>query len=144
MEGVEDIPGSALAEGVPWGAWESFEEYLDFLDGRAYAVDFAAQLPHSALRMLVMGERAIRNEDATGEDIAQMRDLAERADTAVSALAYGEKRRLEIGLALATSPRLLLLSTSAAACIFCCLQLCSTAAVSAAMISAASSVEEAA
>lgn len=79
MEGVEDIPGSALAEGVPWGAWESFEEYLDFLDGRAYAVDFAAQLPHSALRMLVMGERAIRNEDATGDDIAQMRALAERA-----------------------------------------------------------------
>ena len=36
-------------------------------------------------------------------------DLTARADTPVSALAYGEKRRLEIGLALATSPSLLLL-----------------------------------
>ncbi|MDQ2926996.1 MAG: branched-chain amino acid ABC transporter ATP-binding protein/permease [Pseudomonadota bacterium] len=36
-------------------------------------------------------------------------NLARRADTPVSALAYGEKRRLEIGLALATSPSLLLL-----------------------------------
>ncbi len=35
--------------------------------------------------------------------------LMARADTTVSALAYGEKRRLEIGLALATSPSLLLL-----------------------------------
>jgi branched-chain amino acid transport system permease protein len=36
-------------------------------------------------------------------------NLTRRADTPVSELAYGEKRRLEIGLALATSPRLLLL-----------------------------------
>ena len=36
-------------------------------------------------------------------------NLTERPDTLVSELAYGEKRRLEIGLALATSPNLLLL-----------------------------------
>jgi branched-chain amino acid transport system permease protein len=36
-------------------------------------------------------------------------DLTSRADTPVAALAYGEKRRLEVGLALATSPTLLLL-----------------------------------
>jgi len=35
--------------------------------------------------------------------------LSSRSDTPVSQLAYGEKRRLEIGLALATSPSLLLL-----------------------------------
>jgi len=36
-------------------------------------------------------------------------DLTSRADAPVAALAYGEKRRLEVGLALATSPTLLLL-----------------------------------
>ena len=50
MEGVEDIPGSALHEGVPWGAWETFPEYLDFLDTRRYAMDVAAQLAHGSLR----------------------------------------------------------------------------------------------
>jgi N-acyl-D-aspartate/D-glutamate deacylase len=79
MEGVEDIPGTALAEGIPWGAWESFGEYLDYLEGRAYAIDFGTQLPHSALRMQVMRDRAIRHEDATPEDIAEMRQLAEDA-----------------------------------------------------------------
>jgi branched-chain amino acid transport system permease protein len=39
----------------------------------------------------------------------EMVGLRKRADTQVAALAYGEKRRLEIGLALATSPTLLLL-----------------------------------
>ena len=54
MEGVEDIPGSALHEGVPWGAWKSFPEYLDFLDSRHYALDIAAQLAHGSLRFQVM------------------------------------------------------------------------------------------
>ncbi len=79
MEGVEDIPGTALSEGVPWGEWESFSEYLDWLDGRAYAIDFATQLPHSALRLQVMRDRAVRHEDATPEDVAEMRRLAEEA-----------------------------------------------------------------
>jgi len=82
MEGVEDIPGTALAEGIPWGAWESFSEYLDYVGDRSYAVDFGAQLPHSALRMQVMRDRAIRNEDATANDIAEMRRLAEEAASA--------------------------------------------------------------
>ena len=46
MEGVEDIPGAALHEGVPWGAWESFPEYLDFLGQRSYSLDIGAQLAH--------------------------------------------------------------------------------------------------
>ena len=50
MEGVEDIPGSALAEGMPWGEWETFPEYLDFLATRRYSLDVAAQLAHGALR----------------------------------------------------------------------------------------------
>ena len=78
MEGVEDIPGSALAEGVPWGAWESFPEYLDFLGSRSYALDIAAQLAHGSLRFQVMRERGVRNEDATADDIAEMRRSGRR------------------------------------------------------------------
>lgn len=79
MEGVEDIPGSALHEGVPWGAWETFPEYLDFLESRSYALDIGAQLAHGALRFHVMRERGVNNEDATTDDIAQMRKLTAEA-----------------------------------------------------------------
>jgi len=43
------------------------------------------------------------------ERTLELVNLTERPDTPVSELAYGEKRRLEVGLALATSPSLLLL-----------------------------------
>ncbi len=75
MEGVEDIPGSALHEGMSWG-WESFPEYLDQLAGRRWSVDLATQLPHGALRGYVMGERGAKNEAATAEDVAEMQRLA--------------------------------------------------------------------
>jgi N-acyl-D-aspartate/D-glutamate deacylase len=78
MEGVEDIPGAALAEGIPW-RWESFEEYMDYLDQMPHAIDFAVQVPHDALRVYVMGERAVAGEVATDEDIAQMRALVRSA-----------------------------------------------------------------
>jgi len=76
MEGVEDIPGTALGEGIDWG-WESFPEYLDALAATPRAVDVAAQVPHAALRAYVMGERA--HEAASGEDIAAMAELTEQA-----------------------------------------------------------------
>jgi N-acyl-D-amino-acid deacylase len=75
MEGVEDIPGSALHEGIDWD-WESFPEYLDALDKTPRAVEVAAQVPHAALRAYVMGERA-HEELPTAEDIAEMSRLAE-------------------------------------------------------------------
>src|SRR4051794_21261154 len=71
MEGVEDIPGTALHEGIQW-QWERFPEYLDALDRRSYGMDVAAFLPHAPLRVYVMGERGAANEEATPEDIAEM------------------------------------------------------------------------
>ncbi|MEX6722932.1 N-acyl-D-amino-acid deacylase family protein [Parapedomonas caeni] len=76
MEGVEDIPGTALAEGIDW-AWESFPEYIDALDRMARTVDVGTQVPHGAVRAYVMGERGARNEPATDEDIARMAAIVE-------------------------------------------------------------------
>jgi len=75
MEGVEDIPGAALHEGLAWD-WESFPSYLDALDRRPRDIDICAQLPHGALRVFVMGERGANLEAATEDDIADMRRLA--------------------------------------------------------------------
>ena len=78
MEGVEDIPGTALAEGLEYN-WESFPEYLDALAALQRTLDVAAQMPHHALRVYVMGERAAKHEDATADDISRMADLTEEA-----------------------------------------------------------------
>ena len=78
MEGVEDIPGTALSEGITW-EWETFPEYLDALEKRKTSVDFGTQLAHGALRAYVMGERGAKNEPATPKDIAEMRELTRQA-----------------------------------------------------------------
>jgi len=71
MDGVEDIPGTALHEGIEWN-WESFSEYLDELDRHQWTMDVATQVPHAAVRAYVMGDRGARNELATEDDLEKM------------------------------------------------------------------------
>ena len=78
MEGVEDIPEVVMTAGLPWN-WETFPEYLDALAARRLDIDIAAQLPHSALRVYVMGERGARREAPTTADLAEMRRLTTEA-----------------------------------------------------------------
>ena len=92
MEGVEDIPGTALAEGIEW-EWETFPEYLDALEKRRWTVDVGTQVPHAAVRAYVMGERGARNEAATAEDIAAMRAIVLDAIRA-GALGFSTSRTL--------------------------------------------------
>jgi N-acyl-D-aspartate/D-glutamate deacylase len=92
MEGVEDIPGAALHEGLPW-AWESFPDFLAFLGQRRFDMDIALHLPHAALRVYVMGERGANREPATPDDIEQMRALA-RAGMAAGAIGFSTSRTL--------------------------------------------------
>jgi N-acyl-D-aspartate/D-glutamate deacylase len=73
MEGVEDIPGAALAEGIEW-QWETFPQYLDTLAAKPLALDVGAQVPHGALRVYVMGERGVPDDSvATPQEIAAWR-----------------------------------------------------------------------
>jgi len=76
MEGVEDIPGTALSEGIRW-SWEDFGGYLDALERMPRAIDVGAQVPHAAVRAYVMGDRA--QEASTADDVARMRSLVHRA-----------------------------------------------------------------
>ncbi|ATI80733.1 N-acyl-D-amino-acid deacylase family protein [Sphingobium yanoikuyae] len=78
MEGVEDIPEVVMAEGVPFN-WETFPDYLDAIEKRESDIDFAAQLPHSPLRVYVMGERGASLEPPTQADLAEMRRLTKEA-----------------------------------------------------------------
>ena len=79
MNGVEDIPGAALHEGMPWGAWQTYAEYLDFLSTRGYAINISCLVAHGAVRKYVMGERGRTNEAATEDDLARMGDIVEEA-----------------------------------------------------------------
>jgi len=93
MEGVEDIPGTALAEGIEWGRWESFPEYMDYIAGREYAIDVGTQIAHGAVRYYVMGDRGRTNEDATAADMEKIADVVEEA-IAAGALGFSTSRTI--------------------------------------------------
>ena len=90
MEGVEDIPGAVLAEGVKW-EWESFPQYLDAVAGTPRIMDLGAQIPHAAVRVFVMGERGANREEATPDDIAKMAAVVKES-IAAGALGFTTSR----------------------------------------------------
>ena len=92
MEGVEDIPGAALAEGIQWD-WETFPEYLDAIERTPLALDVGTQVPHAAVRAYVMGERGARNEPAPPEDIEQRASIV-RQGMAAGALGFSTSRTI--------------------------------------------------
>ena len=90
MEAVEDIPGSAMHEGIQW-EWESFPEFMDALERRPHAIDYGVQVPHCALRAYVMGQRGIDNEEATPEDVERMAAIV-REGVRAGALGFSTSR----------------------------------------------------
>ena len=92
MEGVEDIPGTALTEGIDW-SWETFPEYLDALDRRRFGIDVGVQVSHGAVRAYAMGERGAANEPATPDEIAAMAAIVQDAVEA-GALGFSTSRTL--------------------------------------------------
>ena len=93
MEGVEDIPGTALHEGIVW-EWESFAEYLDALDSKQFAIDVGTQVPHGAVRAYVMGERGPAHDEATPDEIADMAAVVRDA-IAAGALGFTTSRTVK-------------------------------------------------
>jgi N-acyl-D-amino-acid deacylase len=93
MAGVEDIPEVVMVEGLPW-TWETFPDYMDTVAAREHDVDIAVMLPHSALRVYVMGRRGVDREPATEEDIAQMAELTREA-MAAGAIGFGSSRAVQ-------------------------------------------------
>jgi N-acyl-D-aspartate/D-glutamate deacylase len=77
LEAVEDIPVDAMMNGIDW-TWETFPEYLDQVEQLPKAINYSAFIGHSALRMYVMGQRAL-SEVANEDDLRRMGAVVEEA-----------------------------------------------------------------
>ena len=73
MEAIEDIPGTALHEGIDW-RWETFGEYIDALAEMPRTLDLGTTVPHAAVRAYVLGERC-HDYDISAEEIAEIAAL---------------------------------------------------------------------
>ena len=79
MEGVEDIPGSALHEGIEWD-WETFPEFLDAIEKKEFVMDLGFMIGHGPLRSYVMGYERCQNQvDASEAEIGKMSELVTEA-----------------------------------------------------------------
>jgi N-acyl-D-amino-acid deacylase len=76
LERAEDISAKAMAEGVTW-SWESFAEYLDAVERQPKAINYAAQVGHSALRTWAMGQKAFEGPPTDDDMLAMERELAD-------------------------------------------------------------------
>ena len=107
-----DITGKGVTEVCQLGLTKSYQvnQLFDKLSVRDNAVIATLAERRGAFKLdLLANPDRIPGLQAQVDHTLQLVNLSGRADTKVSELAYGEKRRLEIGLALASSPSLLLL-----------------------------------
>src|SRR5437868_7365311 len=77
LTAVEDIPTEAMMAGIDW-TWETFPEYLATVERLPKAINYGMYIGHSALRMYVMGKRAL-SEKATEEDMSRMAAAVQEA-----------------------------------------------------------------
>jgi branched-chain amino acid transport system ATP-binding protein len=110
----EDVTARSPAERVRRGLARSFQLTTVF-DGLTVRenVRLAAQattLDDVGPRELLVGDTGgLAGVDARTDDVLARVALADRADERASTLAYGDRRRLEIGLVLAVDPAVVLL-----------------------------------
>ena len=93
MEGVEDIPGTALHEGIDW-EWETFPEFLDAIERKEFVMDLGFMIGHGPVRSYVMGYDRCQNQvDASKDEINQMSEIVEKAINA-GALGFSTSRTI--------------------------------------------------
>ena len=93
MEGVEDIPGTALHEGIDW-EWETFPEFLDAIEKKEFVMDLGFMIGHGPVRSYVMGYDRCQNQvDASKDEINQMSEIVEKAINA-GALGFSTSRTI--------------------------------------------------
>lgn len=84
LERAEDISAEAMREGIDW-SWETFPEYMDYVDRTPKGINYGCQIGHSALRTWAMGERAFEQESNEADLLCMVSEL----QSAMQAGAFG-------------------------------------------------------